>query len=97
MISHLERLEQKHGRQFSVSLSNCCFDLVALKKLLLLHEMKDITHEVRQESKWFRTLANSVTQPHGTPEVNPALVSTFCSMLQDKSDDYFWPNIQLKT
>ena len=53
----------------------------------MLHEMKDIMHEVRQESNWFRKLANSVTQPHGTPDLDPALVSTVCSMLQDKSDD----------
>ena len=97
MILHLEKLEKEHDRHFFASLNNQHFDLAALKKLLLLHEMKDIKHEVQKEKIWFGKLAISVRQPHGTPDLDPALVSTFCNMLQDRSEGYFWPSIQLKT
>ena len=38
-----------------------------------------------------------VAQPQGTPLLDQALVATFKSILQDKGEDHFWPNLQLKT
>ena len=93
----MQALENEYGHEFRVLLNNVCVDLDAVRSLLLLHEIMNIKCEVQQENDWFLKITSSLAQPLGTPSIDPALIPTFCSMLQDSSENFLSPNIQLKT
>ena len=97
IIKHLESLQKQHNREFAVSIHDKFFDLAAVKELQSLHAKKGIKNEVLKEDSWFHNISTKSNQPKDTPPLDLALALTFKSMLHDKGEDYFWPNVKLKT
>ena len=97
IVGYLVKLQKDRNCEYCVVINNIYLDLPAIRNLRLLHEMKEIQSEVQKENEWLEKINLSITQPCGTPVLSVDIASTFKSMLQTKSEGYFWPNMKLKT
>ena len=96
-ITQLEKLKEEHKCEYVAMLNNKYLDVIELRNLFLVHEIKNIKYQVEEENKWCRTVSTCILQPNGTPAPDLALLSTFTSMPHDTNEGFFWPNLQLKT
>ena len=97
MITQLNKLKDKHECDYIVVINNKCLDVVELRNLLVLYDIKNTKYQVEEENEWFCKISNAMNQPNGTPVVESTLPSIFNSMLHDTNEDHFWTHLQLKT
>ena len=97
MITRLNKLKEEHEFDYIAVVNNRYLDIVELRNLLVLHDIKNTKYQVEEENEWFRKISNFIRQPNGTSAIDLTLPSIFNSMLHDTNEEHFWPSLQLKT